>query len=256
MPYFPKPLKKDAPVVRARAWLRLNKIFFETATTASLSAMALIVSIASLRISSVQTRIQRAQAQPTFVVQPSPIFNEKTQKYDELRFQIRNVGSPVKGFTEVTRSFLVVNYTGKFPKAEEGKVYIPVSGYLPIYIFTSDSTGLLGTLEGHDNTATLAALTDRVDARAKELGGFARTGIMSVVEFDFIDLVGDRQRVYYRVNDFGGAPMDEAEASPLIGLQEKMEKSGEMRDLDKVQSDDVLRQTPLLAAGKVREPSH
>ena len=99
--------------IRLRARLRRNKIFFETTAATPLSAMALLVSIGSMKISSTQTRIQQALAEPTFVVRPEPILNPETRKFEELRFAIRNVGAPARAFTESVTSFIRLHYTGR-----------------------------------------------------------------------------------------------------------------------------------------------
>jgi hypothetical protein len=235
---------KTSPV---RRWLQENRIFFETAATSLLSVMALILSWGSLHTSMLQTRIQIAQAQPIFAVQSHLVRNAQTDKFDDITFSVRNIGAAASAFTETTQSFISINYMGPLPESRRGTTTVPIYGYLPFGETTGDSTGLLCTLKGPRNNAMVAALTDEVDARAHQMGGFARMGVFSVFELRYTDLLGGTHQVFYRVSDFGGAPMDDVEAHRLIDLErERDQKSNVSRDLSEIHSDQLLLETGLL----------
>jgi hypothetical protein len=141
--------------------------------------------------------------------------DEKTQKVDEIMFSVRNAGAAAKGFTETVHSFISIEYSGPPPASLSGTATVPINEYLPQFGITGDSTGLLCTVRGSHNRTIEAALTEELYQRAKQLGALARMGVFSVFEFRYTDIIGEAHKVFYRVSDFGGTPLDDVEAYRL-----------------------------------------
>jgi len=226
---------------RLREWLLENKVFFETLVALLLGAMAIILSLGSLENSRLQTRIQQAQAQPIFVIQAEYVLNPDSQKYEDIVFRIRNTGQPLKSFSNTVHSFLIVNRTLE-PKSG---ATIPIVGYLPTNFPTGDATGLLWTLKGGHNNAAVFDLARQIALLTQNQADYFGLQTLNIFEMQYLDLLGEKHQVFYRVDEFGGSPMEDNQANQLMAL----EKSHFPVELSTIHAEDLLKQ-----AGFVTKP--
>lgn len=137
-------------LVRFRRWLSENKIFFDTLAAVTLSGMALVVSYGSYRQTSLQTKIQAAQAAPILIVKSEQIQNPDTRFYEEHRVTISNLGSPVRTFASSVRSAAIIEVTDHAGNREPN-IVLPLSGYFAADFETGDGKGVLATYTGNKN---------------------------------------------------------------------------------------------------------
>lgn len=195
---------------QVRAWLKRNKVFFETITALALSVMAIIVAVGQYYTTSrqtsfmaLQTQIAEAHALPQFEIAVKQKLNVETAKFDDNYLIVDNHGGPVHGFDVEPAYFLKVSIVDQ--RFASGKAQIPVSGYFLSQAVSSSGTGLLTTIIGNHNNARFVDLNHQLSAAATARGW--SVGLLEERVFlalTYLDLLDRRHEEYYEVPTVGG----------------------------------------------------
>jgi hypothetical protein len=161
-----------------KAWLRKNKIFFETATAASLSAMAVIVAIVQLQISNTQTNLTEAQLEvakiqiaPRIHTRITTLKDPVSNFVNEEVLEIENVGAPAL-YTNVESRVLMIASLNKKTSGEKYDSQFFISGYYGITYPTQETQGILFTIKGDKNNNQRMANLCREFREAADVAGF------------------------------------------------------------------------------------
>jgi hypothetical protein len=195
---------------RVRAWLKTNKIWFETVAASLLSLMAVVVSVSQSRTASkqtellsLQTQIAEAQALPQFEVDLQQKLNDATEKFDDHVLVVRNRGGPVHDFSSDVAYFITLTLSGA--DLEPTKSEVPVNGYFTASFISVASTGDLVTMIGDHNNARVFALTrDLRQVEQDRHWDFANLDEQLVVRLRYRDLLNRHHEDYYDAHPVGG----------------------------------------------------
>lgn len=174
-----------------RRWLERNKIFFEVFASVVLGAMAVIVSVASLRISSIQATLQRVQMSPAVTAEMQVVYDEERNSYTGEVLTVTNNGSPLSEFRATLSSMYEVSRDSADGKSS---VIVPV-GYLCCSFGTGAVTGLLMTYRQSNNNGQAA----RIEGELREATTSLRSvyyglRLLHVLDVSYKDLLGESHR--------------------------------------------------------------
>lgn len=192
-----------------KAWLRKNKIFFETATAASLSAMAVIVAIVQLQISNTQTKLTAAQLEVA-KIQIAPRIHPRIITYkdsvsslfNEEVLEIENVGAPALN-TDVESKVLMIASLVKKTSGEKYDSQFFIGGYYGTTLHTKKTQDILVRIIGDKNNQRMANF-DREFRAAADVAGFSgEIKLERYVHVSYKDSLENNVEEYFLVEQFG-----------------------------------------------------
>lgn len=183
-----------------------------TVTATLLSVMALLVSLQALREYSLQTQIESAQAKPVLLIRVDELYDSDSKVFPEHRLVIENMGAAVREFRHTVRSYLVLELSG----LEEREYVIPVAGFFSAFP-TGNVKGKLAISIGYQNNLHIMKIDREVRDAAHAKGEFASIRTVHIAELRYIDLLGEKQHEFFRIDGAGaGFSIQSVEADEWI----------------------------------------
>ncbi|WP_149981133.1 hypothetical protein [Pseudoalteromonas rhizosphaerae] len=133
-----------------RVWLEKNKIYFDTFAPISLSIAALFVAIASYKLADQQLKLSSLNAKPNFYLKEISLYDPVAKHANETELRIYNSGEEISNFNKNVNSIIIVE---QYKETEKIVSYIPIIGYYDVSFNSSDPTGELSIVKGHNNNA-------------------------------------------------------------------------------------------------------
>jgi hypothetical protein len=195
---------------RIKAWLRQNKILFETVTATLLAVMAVTVGIAQYVTASRQTsltelqaRIAEAQALPRFEIAARQILGD-SGIFEEDRLVVENNGGPVREFSAQSLIVMEVDVGFGVP-IRSRKLEIAFNDYYTAQGVSAAGTGVLTTFRGpKDNHRRFVTMTrDLHEAARTRKWDYANASLTKTVMLSYRDLLGRAHTDYYRAAHVG-----------------------------------------------------
>lgn len=125
-----------------RSWLEFNKIFFEIIGAASLSFMAIFISITANSLTEKQTKIMEYENTPQLEIRTQQIQNPQTKIYDKTVWLIFNRNSKLSNF-EIEKDYSLLTFT-KARDFSGDTLSVPIHFYLNTSgILTGENEGLI-----------------------------------------------------------------------------------------------------------------
>jgi hypothetical protein len=223
-------------IERTRAWLKRNKIFFEVFSLAILGFMGVVVSIASLQVSRIQTSLQRAQVSPAIVIQDKMAYNEAKGNYADEVVTVENNGYPLSEFSsEIISIFEVTRGASNHP----GTAYFPIV-YLCCQELTQGPTGRLTMYRQPGNNEDSARLDKELSSiNAHSAEGQFSFRLINLLTVTYKDALGGRHSRRYLVWPIrGGQEIDESEAQTW--LKRYKDGAAQLRDIAKLKGTELV----------------
>jgi hypothetical protein len=203
---------------RLRAWLRHNKILFDTVPAVLLSAMAIILSAQANRIARAQmslaerqTAIADVQNQPFFRVALMVHWDSVSQKFDEDKLAIINDGAPAYNPHARLAQFL----SFRCPGADSDSM-IPLHGYFDSSVLTGRRSDTLEQFAGSHNRQAFGILYRSVLARAASSNEPGWIGQRTFLRMDYLDRTSRPQVRFFEIDPGGAVLLDSAVGDRLV----------------------------------------
>lgn len=221
---------------RARAWLKTNKVFFEVFSLAILGFMGVVVSIASLQVSRIQTSLQRAQVSPAIVIQDKVAYDDAKRNYADEVVTVENNGYPLSEFSSEIISLYEVTRSAS---NQTGTAYFPVV-YLCCQELTQGPTGRLTMYRqpgNNEDSVRLDKELSSINAHAADSRFSFR--LINLLTVTYKDALGGRHSRRYLVWPIrGGQEIEESEAQTWL----KRYKDGpaQLKDISKLTGTELV----------------
>jgi hypothetical protein len=224
-------------IARVRGWLEANKVFFDVFASVFLGTMAVLVSVAALRVSGLQTALTSAQVAPHIRVASEYVYNSQAEKFTDEVFRIYNDGFALRDFQSDVSSLIQVLETSDSKKRS---VFVPTV-YLVLSHNTDNSTGLLKTYLQKDNNSQMVRLLDEVhSANDIKRGVFYDLRLINLLSVSYVDALGGAKQKYLLMGAApGGLEISPEEALPLKSAFEQ--KGRAYQSIEKLTGNDLLK---------------
>jgi hypothetical protein len=216
---------KQFKVEDVRAWLTVNKIFFETVAATFLTFMAVILSYNQWRVAQdqttyleQQTRIEREQASPQFSITTKQDAN--SPNYD--RIFVYNHGNIALNIITRTAVFFDLTYMGK--NGSQKQLSVPIHGYYRLTIPSETAIGQVMIIESVAGIAKWGAIEKELDQLAAADGAFIDLSVKRYLELSYRDIFNETHVKYYNVIPFIGGDLLEPEMG--TGIFDKFRQGG------------------------------
>lgn len=227
-----------------RAWLKTNKIFFETITATVLSIVAIIIAVKQdetankqLEFIALQARVEEAKALPQFEVALKQIRSSETGKFDDNTLIIDNHGGAVHDFH--ARPFYFLDITVGIPRVGTGKVHIPLNDYLIMQAVSSGGTGLLTTMSSRGNNAVVSNFISSVRGQAQSRGwDYGLVEERLFIHITYQDLLNRYHEDFYLVSGIGGGLRVSEETAASV--QKEWDGTINRKNLSMLDANDAL----------------
>ena len=190
-----------------RAWLKINKIFFETVAALALSVMAILLSYSQLSVYKMQTAILEQTVLPHFIITARSVKTSNANFVDEDVIIVENTGAPVTGFN-VTPIVLF----GLPDKSISHRVSVNNYYGSNTEIHSGNGTGVLAKIHGHKNNKQLITLQKSL--RARNLGVIVIDRYLNVQYWDRLGRL--HEEYYYVVMTYGARRIPDNEGRAVF----------------------------------------
>ncbi len=191
---------------KIKKWLRKQKIIFETIAAFSISAMAIIISIAQLNVMEKQTtlleyqiKIQRQQSSPLFIIDDLLIFDDENKPANTEMIIIINKGNIAYTLAADVAVFLNITYHPMNNPFEEKNKIIPIQGYFDTTIYPETGSEIFVYLVGHLNHKKRADLERDLDIVAKEKDFVINLEVERYVKISYNNVLDEPEVQYFFV---------------------------------------------------------
>lgn len=223
-----------------RAFLKRNKIFFETGAATLLSAMAVILSIAQYDLAKIQTETARQQALPHFVIATRQVMDAEDRMYVEDRIYVNNLGGIARDLESNTAVFFDVDIAIQ-DIGHHRKLQLPVSGYYGITRPTDNGIGQVLEISGYLNNKKFVQLErDSRKLTAERKGLYCVIQIRRYLKLDYLDVFNKEHVDYFSIPRYGGRPMEPREGKKIFDKYNASFKDLEIADFDKLTAENLF----------------
>jgi hypothetical protein len=183
-------------------WLKRNEIYFTTICTIFLSAMAIIVSLISNQVANQQFEMEYFEKQPDFQITKEQLFNDKTQKYEDMNLIISKLSGKAKNIEIETINLLDIEYTNT--KNEVKHSHLLIEGYYNTSFLSGKTEGIIQTEAGHKNNTKEIELENYLTEMIENQNQYIYTQLKTYVQIKYLNFQNESKTEYFDASSISG----------------------------------------------------
>lgn len=187
-----------------------NKIKWEVLTTIVISITSVFVAIKANDISNLQAEIAINSALPTIEVDEKVTAENSFNGKERSIIEISNLGGKINNYQSKVITFLECQYSNE-DKVLFERYNIPVISYYYVYMRSGAITGVIEEIDTSNSYDILKELDIHIMDFNKEQE-YQQTivaELCSYLEIRYIDLLGEKRRLYYQIDSSGAFVLDD-----------------------------------------------
>lgn len=204
-----------------------------------IGAASIFFMMTQTKLQKIQLDISKSDNSPSIYVDSTPLFDDKTQKYNEEVLKLINSGGDAVKFSADIRSFIQIN---SYLSEEEGRKFTPIFDYYFATGYSRLPSGVLSTHRGHLNKLSMSKIhAETLSEEFKAEFGYNEFQLRHVIKVKFATKLGEAKTTYF----YDGQPaiteddIDYAEA--LYILHKKATSPYGPLDIDKTSANEIMK---------------
>ena len=187
---------------KIKKWLKKNEIYFTTVCTILLSGMAIIVSVISNQVANRQFEMDYFEKQPDFQITKEHIFNEKTQKFEDINLIITKLTGKAKNIEIETITILDIEYTNT--KNELKYSHLLIEGYYDASFSSGKTEGIIQTETGYKNNSKEIEFENYLSEMIEDQNQFIYAKLKTYVQIRYLNFQNESKTEYFDASSISG----------------------------------------------------